>query len=241
MSTDTIDDEISSIISVFAAVLSVVFMTIVIAGVLFSTLEIDLFGAFSNELSTLFIGMIGLFSIFVIVSTFLNYQTRSEDLYDTEEGMLNLDSLQDSPELLFEEEVWESLPDKPKNYIREATVSLSNGAYSAGTLVAIKAAEYAILEWLRSRTGRQIDHANWRYINFIVEKTPVGSNEEEKIIESIKELRDRRNSAAHATTPISRREAEQTLVKIKDLIETIYLSIDTYQARLSDFSEESEQ
>lgn len=227
----------TDLIQVITASLSALFMMTILFGVVTSTFELRIINSLLPNLFSLFIGLLVIFSIFVTAAFIVTWERRAEITSESgSEGLLNIDELSKSPGKFFRGDIWENLPKKPKQDIEEALIALNSGAPTASVLMGIKATEYALVEWYEIETGRKGEPVHWVEIYRWLERDPQFSSEDD-IVKRVQRLREIRNEAAHPGKAISKREAQEVLLDVREVISRVYSRIDSVQMRLTDFTE----
>lgn len=217
--------------------LTLLFMMTILFGVVTSTFEIGRLGQILPDPFPVFIGLLVLFALFMTSAFILTWERRAEITTKSRPtGPLDIEGLSNSPERFFRDEIWENLPQKPKQDIQEALISLDSGAPTASVLMGVKATEYALVEWYELETGRKGEAVQWFEIIRWLERDP-NFTDDESIINRVNRLRKLRNQAAHPREQITVEEAQEILLDVREIISFVYSRVDSVQTRLSDFKE----
>lgn len=118
-------------------------------------------------------------------------------------------------------ELSDNLPYIPRDNIKEAKVALEANAPTAAAMVALRAAEYSILDWYEFKTGEEPRTISWYHlIKELEENSDLEVDEE--VISKVYYLRETRNKIMHAEKDVSSSEARRIISDIIDLIDYIY-------------------
>lgn len=136
-------------------------------------------------------------------------------------SLLDIPGLLKSPEELFgDERVWEDLPERPKEDLVQSMLSLGVRAPTGSIFLSLRAVEDRLREWYESETGRDIES---RTFGQVIGELDDHYDEQDrpKILSHLQYLKEQRNEVAHPDKSPELREAESTLVNVRETIMNI--------------------
>lgn len=160
-----------------------------------------------------------------------------ENINVGEEGFLDTSTLNEYPEYLFPDEVWNDLPQRPKNDVREGLKALDSGAWTASVIMFIRATEFMLSEWYQMQSPGNEEDIHWISIQRRIQ-TLAQDQGRTDLSDEISEFRQIRNSVVHPESDLSEKDAHEKVLKLRDLlIEIDELIGESHQLRLNDFDE----
>lgn len=141
------------------------------------------------------------------------------------EGTSDMRKIYESPETLFENEVWEWMDERPRKDVREACRCLAVNAPTATVMLALRAVEDRLREWYRRDVDESIERLPWGNLLDELEREYMDRNERPSVLSDLDYLKRMRNEVTHPDRSPSWREAEQTLHRVGWTIDDIYHAI----------------
>lgn len=141
------------------------------------------------------------------------------------QGTSDMQKIYESPETLFEPEVWEWLDERPKQDVREACRCLAVDAPTATVMLSLRAVEDRLREWYRNEVNESIERLPWGNLLDELEREYRDRKERPGVLSDLDYLKRMRNEVTHPDRDPSWREAEQALHRVRWTIEDIYSEI----------------
>lgn len=146
-------------------------------------------------------------------------------------SLLNISSLLEDPEILFEDTgVWDELPDQVQEDLSQSARSLAFYSPTGSVFLALRAVEDRLREWYEKETDRAIGD---RTFGQVIGELDDQFDESDKplILTHLNYLKDRRNKVAHPEQSPTVREAESTLINVRETILEIHKQLDEYDSQ----------
>lgn len=134
-------------------------------------------------------------------------------LFDTEAAMNN-------PQQLFDQEVWEWLPETPKGDIREACKALAANCSTATVMLALRSVEDRLRYWHKEKTGDSLE-GPWGSVLGKLEDEFEGEDKP-AVLSNLDYLREKRNEVNHPERSPNYSEAITTLYMTRGTINEIH-------------------
>lgn len=141
-------------------------------------------------------------------------------------GIMKIDDLVESTEILFEEmNIWDELPEKVKDDLDQSIQCLAFNAPTGSVFLALRAVEDRLREWYEVETGRNIGD---RTFGQVIGELDDHYDDSDKplILTHLNYLKDMRNEVAHPERSPDIREAESTLINVRQTIYQIQDQLD---------------
>ncbi|MDB2237571.1 hypothetical protein [Halorubrum ezzemoulense] len=139
-----------------------------------------------------------------------------------ETNVVKTESLLLSPDLMFEDRnLWEELPEQVQEDLAQAIKSLAFGSPTGSVFLSLRAVEDRLREWYEHETDNDIED---RTFGQVIGELDDQYNKSEKpaILAHLNYLKHRRNEVAHPERSPDIREAESTLVNVRETIYEIH-------------------
>lgn len=140
-------------------------------------------------------------------------------------GLFDVEKAMESPQELFDEEVWEWLPDLPKGDIAEACRCLSIESSTAAVFLSLRAVEECLRLWYEGKEGVEVSGTAWGGVLRELENVYEDSDNQPAVLTNLDYLRVKRNEVNHPDKSPSWHEAEATLYIVRNTISEIYMQI----------------
>lgn len=141
------------------------------------------------------------------------------------EGTSDMTKIYESPESLFEPEVWSWMTERPRSDVREACRCLAVDAPTATVMLSLRAVEDRLREWYRHDVDESIERLPWGNLLDELEREYTDRNERPSVLSDLDYLKRMRNEVTHPERSPSWREAEQTLHRVGWTVDDIYHAI----------------
>lgn len=152
-------------------------------------------------------------------------------------GLLRITELLESPEMLFgDQQIWDDLPERVQSDLEQSVRSLAFGSPTGSVFIALRAVEDRLGEWYEMETERDIGD---RTFGQVISELDDHYDEDEKppILTHLSYLKDRRNEVAHPDRSPSPREAESTLVSVRETIHNIEEELENGNSSEEDYEQ----
>lgn len=139
-------------------------------------------------------------------------------------GFFDARKAMESPEKLFEQEIWENLPNRTRKDISEASQALAVGCTTSTVFLSLRAVEDRLRALYEHQAGESVEKEGWFHIldklesEFDKDRPPVLSN--------LDYLRNKRNEIAHPDYTPDWNEAASILHRISSIISEIHTHMD---------------
>jgi hypothetical protein len=143
-------------------------------------------------------------------------------------GLFDVEKAMESPSDLFEREVWEWLPELPRNDISEACRCLAIESPTAATFLSLRAVEDCLRIWYQHESGGKVDETAWGGILRKLKQEFGDGNSKPPVLTNLDYLRMKRNEVNHPDKSPSWSEAEATLYIVRNTITEIYEEVDSH-------------
>lgn len=146
-------------------------------------------------------------------------------------GILDIDILVESPNELFNQEVWEWLDTRPREDIIEACRSVAVGCATASVMLSLRAVEHCLREWYEQE-NESLEAAWGRVLDQLMEEYAEEDKRNDTVLTQLSDLppvlttlyylKEKRNEVNHPEESPSSREARRTLLIVSSTITEIY-------------------
>lgn len=143
-------------------------------------------------------------------------------------SLLNISALVENPEILFEKTgTWAELPEQVQDDLEQSARSLAFYSPTGSVFLALRAVEDRLREWYEEETNRDIGD---RTFGEVIGELDDQYSEHDRplILTHLNYLKDKRNKVAHPEQSPTIREAESTLVNVRETILEIHSQLDEY-------------
>lgn len=153
----------------------------------------------------------------------LAYETR---IPISRKGFFDVEKAIEAPEDLFDQEVWDWMPERPRDDIRQACRALAVHCPTASVFLALRAVEDRLREWYQEETGGDIEGKSWgRVLDKFEEEYQEDDEDLPPLLSHLGYLKDKRNEVSHPEKSPSWKEAERTIYRVEGTISEIYEEI----------------
>lgn len=147
-------------------------------------------------------------------------------------GVLDIESLVDSPESLVSPKVWRWLDQKPQNDIAESCRSLAVECPTASVMLSLRAVEHCLRRWYEQE-NQPLDRGGWgQVLDQLMEEHASEENRNDTVLAQLSHLppvlsnlyylKEKRNEVNHPEKSPTIQEAWRTLVVVSSTISDIY-------------------
>lgn len=147
-------------------------------------------------------------------------------------GVLNIESLVDSPESLFGPEVWRWLDQKPQSDIEESCRALAVECPTASVMLSLRAVEHCLRRWYEQE-NRPLERGGWgQVLDQLMEKHASEEKRNDTVLTQLSDLppvlsnlyylKEKRNEVNHPERSPTTQEARRTLIIVSSTISDIY-------------------
>ncbi|SDK94552.1 hypothetical protein [Natronorubrum texcoconense] len=132
-------------------------------------------------------------------------------------GAIDSERVMNDPATLFQDELWGALPEKSKSDLTESINALCFGLPTCSVLLSLRTVERHLQEWYRDETGRTIDDRTFGQTLSELDDQ-FEKDDRPLILSHLEYLKDRRNQVAHPELVPNEREAESTLIMVRETL-----------------------
>lgn len=139
-------------------------------------------------------------------------------------GMFDVEAAMENPKELFDSEVWEWLPELPKNDIVEACQCLAVESSTGSMILSLRAVEDCLRQWYVNEIDGDegVDRTPWGGVLDDLEDHFGDQSRQPAVLTNLDYLRMKRNQVNHPQKSPSWSEAEATLFIVRDTIREIH-------------------
>jgi len=139
-----------------------------------------------------------------------------------DKGLVDTRELYRNPKMIFDEDVWEWLDEKPREDIQDACQTLVLDMPTASIFLSLRTVEYCLRNWYFEKTGEEIERTSWGGVADKIESEFDDQTREPPVLSNLDYLRNKRNGIAHPDRSPSWEEAEDTLFTVRRTITEIH-------------------
>lgn len=147
-------------------------------------------------------------------------------------GVLNIESLVESPKSLFGEKVWQWLDQKPQADIEESCRALAVECPTASVMLSLRAVEHCLRRWYEQE-NQPLDRGGWgQVLDQLMEEHASEEKRNDTVLTQLSDLppvlsnlyylKEKRNEVNHPERSPTIQEARRTLIIVSSTISDIY-------------------
>jgi len=149
----------------------------------------------------------------------LRYELAEEKRFTVANApVIDLEEILQSPDYLFEEDVWESLPKQTQEDLKESCRSLAAYCPTASVIMILRSIEYILREWYKQELDEDEADDPWGPVLGKLRSALNDRGEDPDVLSNLDYLRRKRNEVNHPNRSPSQHEAAVTIAMASETI-----------------------